>query len=279
MWITEVFVCDRCVSGARDRPCDSDRLYGAASGREGAVYPDGLHLTELCQYSGLPDSLLYSRETAPAGTCSLHWHWNAHMCFSFKYKCTWCNNNIYVWLSQSWAEFIRTVDPDIITGYNIQNFDLPYLLNRAATLKVTCFDTKIYVFLSFFYVLWLKVNTDPVGLVVAHVRRLYIIIQAGDWYCEPLFSLRRRVCSRIWAVCGALNRSWKTLASRASRWAAERTKQSIWRDVCSLTYYRYAHLNSHIVASYWFMTAHAVAHRVFLCCRCCWGIINCALTH
>lgn len=37
---------------------------------------------------------------------------------------------------QSWAEFVRTVDPDIITGYNIQNFDLPYLLNRAATLKV-----------------------------------------------------------------------------------------------------------------------------------------------
>lgn len=37
---------------------------------------------------------------------------------------------------QSWAEFLRTVDPDIITGYNIQNFDFPYLLNRAAALKV-----------------------------------------------------------------------------------------------------------------------------------------------
>ncbi|XP_016108706.1 DNA polymerase delta catalytic subunit [Sinocyclocheilus grahami] len=42
-------------------------------------------------------------------------------------------------LLQSWAEFVRTVDPDIITGYNIQNFDLPYLLNRAATLKVRLF--------------------------------------------------------------------------------------------------------------------------------------------
>uniref|UniRef100_A0AAR2KKM5 DNA polymerase delta catalytic subunit n=1 Tax=Pygocentrus nattereri TaxID=42514 RepID=A0AAR2KKM5_PYGNA len=42
-------------------------------------------------------------------------------------------------LLQSWAEFVRTVDPDIITGYNIQNFDLPYLLNRAATLKVNFF--------------------------------------------------------------------------------------------------------------------------------------------
>uniref|UniRef100_A0A8C9T3D3 DNA polymerase n=1 Tax=Scleropages formosus TaxID=113540 RepID=A0A8C9T3D3_SCLFO len=42
-------------------------------------------------------------------------------------------------LLQSWAEFVRTVDPDIITGYNIQNFDLPYLLNRAAALKVDLF--------------------------------------------------------------------------------------------------------------------------------------------
>uniref|UniRef100_A0AAQ5ZR12 DNA polymerase delta catalytic subunit n=1 Tax=Amphiprion ocellaris TaxID=80972 RepID=A0AAQ5ZR12_AMPOC len=42
-------------------------------------------------------------------------------------------------LLQAWAEFLRTVDPDIITGYNIQNFDFPYLLNRAAALKVNYF--------------------------------------------------------------------------------------------------------------------------------------------
>lgn len=41
---------------------------------------------------------------------------------------------------QKWAEFLREVDPDIITGYNIQNFDLPYLLNRAAHLKVGDFS-------------------------------------------------------------------------------------------------------------------------------------------
>ncbi|XP_051905089.1 DNA polymerase delta catalytic subunit [Hippocampus zosterae] len=40
---------------------------------------------------------------------------------------------------QSWAEFLRTVDADIVTGYNIQNFDFPYLLNRAAALKVNPF--------------------------------------------------------------------------------------------------------------------------------------------
>lgn len=37
---------------------------------------------------------------------------------------------------QAWSTFIRIMDPDVITGYNIQNFDLPYLISRAQTLKV-----------------------------------------------------------------------------------------------------------------------------------------------
>lgn len=37
---------------------------------------------------------------------------------------------------QAWATFILAMDPDVITGYNIQNFDLPYLISRAQTLKV-----------------------------------------------------------------------------------------------------------------------------------------------
>jgi DNA polymerase delta subunit 1 len=37
-------------------------------------------------------------------------------------------------LLQKWSTFIRRVDPDIITGYNTQNFDMPYLLKRAAAL-------------------------------------------------------------------------------------------------------------------------------------------------
>ncbi|KAF5917171.1 hypothetical protein HPG69_014104 [Diceros bicornis minor] len=40
---------------------------------------------------------------------------------------------------QAWSTFIRTMDPDVITGYNIQNFDLPYLISRAQTLKVQHF--------------------------------------------------------------------------------------------------------------------------------------------
>lgn len=39
----------------------------------------------------------------------------------------------------AWRDFIREVDPDIIIGYNICNFDLPYLIQRAETLEITEF--------------------------------------------------------------------------------------------------------------------------------------------
>ncbi|KAG0246374.1 DNA-directed DNA polymerase delta [Mortierella sp. GBA43] len=42
-------------------------------------------------------------------------------------------------LLSTWAEFVRTVDPDVITGYNISNFDFPYLLDRAKHLGVNKF--------------------------------------------------------------------------------------------------------------------------------------------
>ena len=35
---------------------------------------------------------------------------------------------------------VREVDPDIITGYNINNFDAPYLINRATHLHVRNFQ-------------------------------------------------------------------------------------------------------------------------------------------
>jgi DNA polymerase delta subunit 1 len=34
-----------------------------------------------------------------------------------------------------WRNFLEACDPDIITGYNVQNFDIPYLLDRAETLS------------------------------------------------------------------------------------------------------------------------------------------------
>lgn len=36
---------------------------------------------------------------------------------------------------QAWSDFIATADPDVIIGYNISNFDFPYLMDRADTLK------------------------------------------------------------------------------------------------------------------------------------------------
>ncbi|KYQ96665.1 DNA polymerase delta catalytic subunit [Tieghemostelium lacteum] len=42
-------------------------------------------------------------------------------------------------LLREWRKFIVKLDPDIIIGYNIANFDLPYLINRARTLKVNDF--------------------------------------------------------------------------------------------------------------------------------------------
>ena len=38
-----------------------------------------------------------------------------------------------------WSKYIIACDPDIITGYNIQNFDIDYLMKRAKVLKVTDF--------------------------------------------------------------------------------------------------------------------------------------------
>uniref|UniRef100_A0A915CHF5 DNA polymerase n=1 Tax=Parascaris univalens TaxID=6257 RepID=A0A915CHF5_PARUN len=39
-------------------------------------------------------------------------------------------------LLEKWAEFVRVLDPDIVTGYNIQNFDIPYIIDRAKALKI-----------------------------------------------------------------------------------------------------------------------------------------------
>lgn len=43
-------------------------------------------------------------------------------------------------LLESWSRFVREADVDLITGYNIANFDIPYLMNRAEKLRVTNFS-------------------------------------------------------------------------------------------------------------------------------------------
>lgn len=39
-------------------------------------------------------------------------------------------------LLEAWNEFIIRIDPDFLTGYNIINFDLPYILNRGTALNL-----------------------------------------------------------------------------------------------------------------------------------------------
>lgn len=40
---------------------------------------------------------------------------------------------------QRWRDLVIEADPDIIIGYNIVNFDLPYLIQRAEALKIAEF--------------------------------------------------------------------------------------------------------------------------------------------
>jgi len=47
-----------------------------------------------------------------------------------------------------WRDFVVACDPDILTGYNIANFDLPYLLNRAKTLEKSDARLKGFPYIS-----------------------------------------------------------------------------------------------------------------------------------
>ena len=40
---------------------------------------------------------------------------------------------------KAWQRYVIEVDPDIITGYNIVNFDIPYIIERAEALKLPRF--------------------------------------------------------------------------------------------------------------------------------------------
>lgn len=42
-------------------------------------------------------------------------------------------------LLEAWTDFVQRVDPDMVIGYNIANFDLPYLMDRAKALRANAF--------------------------------------------------------------------------------------------------------------------------------------------
>ena len=39
-------------------------------------------------------------------------------------------------LLSAWRDFVLEADPDFITGYNTQNFDIPYIIDRANHLMI-----------------------------------------------------------------------------------------------------------------------------------------------
>lgn len=39
----------------------------------------------------------------------------------------------------AWRDFVNEVDPDVVIGYNIANFDFPYLVDRANAIKAKNF--------------------------------------------------------------------------------------------------------------------------------------------
>ncbi|ODM94277.1 DNA polymerase delta catalytic subunit [Orchesella cincta] len=51
-------------------------------------------------------------------------------------------------LQVSFRDFVIQMDPDIITGYNIKNFDLPYLIGRAEKYYHTFEDSKRFAFMG-----------------------------------------------------------------------------------------------------------------------------------
>ena len=65
----------------------------------------------------------------------------------------------------AWKNFVLATDPDIVTGYNIANFDIPYLLNRAKVHYVLtdlhCTSMVVYVnsfhCVYIYYRLWRKI--------------------------------------------------------------------------------------------------------------------------
>ena len=66
---------------------------------------------------------------------------------------------------EKWANFVQDVDPDIITGYNIANFDIPYVLNRGKALKLQNYNrlgrlANTYASRSYSLIFLLRYITD-----------------------------------------------------------------------------------------------------------------------
>lgn len=99
------------------------------AGRKG-VFPDPKHdpvIMIACYMTRQGESTPFIRNLFTLGGCS---NIIGAEVFSFRTEGE---------MLSAWRAFVIQADPDIITGYNINNFDLPYLIHRAETLKLHSF--------------------------------------------------------------------------------------------------------------------------------------------
>lgn len=92
-----------------------------------SVYPRLPYLRKLKQMNAVGETKPFVRNIFTLNTCA---HIVGSDVHSFDKEAE---------LLQSWRDFVEEVDPDVIIGYNISQFDLPYLVDRAKALKVTGF--------------------------------------------------------------------------------------------------------------------------------------------
>ena len=179
-----------------------------------------------------------------------------------------CFNERLYWLLQRWSEFVREVDPDIITGYNIQNFDFPYLLDRAAHLKVrfrdelvcfrdelVCFRDELVCFrdelmhLRDEFIHNELVFPQVADFVMRSCFRRWLsscISPMTSWFRDELVYFRdeivyfrRWLISCTWDGSRISSRSWRRQPSSLVRWENVKTKWSTSTAESSSTCYRY----------------------------------------
>ena len=101
--------------------------------------PSIAHDTEfVCEQTGNALARLNHSNTSHGTVTVLLFHMWCKYCPRLNNACTAKMTANYVHL-QRWRDLVIETDPDIIIGYNICNFDLPYLIKRAETLKVEDF--------------------------------------------------------------------------------------------------------------------------------------------
>lgn len=99
-------------------------------------------------------------------------------------------------LLHAWRDFIDQVDPDVVIGYNVANFDWPYLIDRARHLKTTKFPYlgRLKGTLMLYFVLRRYIQMTP------YLRRCQDTSERYPLLFEGLRSTRLKGDSPRWSL-------------------------------------------------------------------------------